>query len=155
MHADLLIGPMEARVPAEEMRIFHLTKSMFDVVLGSISADDLFVSPFVVVGKQKGFAQDCSPQSSNGSLLDLILQFGKALGEGGAGGNDLCHIFWLKDLFDFVLGALKRGLSALADLTLCPAFQFCLHGMQFGFAFEDVSPDALKLSGKEVFVVGY
>ena len=84
MHADLLIGPMEARVPAEEMRVFHLTKSMFDVVLGSISADDLFVSPFVVVGKQKGFAQDCSAQSSNGSLLDLILQFGKALGEGGA-----------------------------------------------------------------------
>jgi len=48
MDADLLIGPMEARIPAEEVRVFHLTESMFDVVLGSISADNPFISPFVI-----------------------------------------------------------------------------------------------------------
>ena len=155
MDADLLIGPMEARIPAEEVRVFHLTESMFDVVLGSISADNLFISPFVIVGKEKGFSQDRFTQSSDGSLLDLKLERGKALGESGAGNNDLAHVFAAKDFLNFLLGALNRGLSALANLTACPSFQFCLQGMQFGLALKDVSSDALELSGKEVFIVGH
>ena len=129
MDADLLIGPMEARVPAEKVRVLHLTKSMFDMVLGSISADDLFISPFVVVSKQKGFTQDRFAQSSDGCLLDLLLEGGKAIGEADAGGNDLVHIFAVKDSLNFLLGALHRGLSALANLAVCPPFQFCLQGL--------------------------
>ncbi len=129
MDADLLIGPMEARVPAKEVRVLHLTKSMFDVVLGSIGADDLFISPFVVVSKQKGFAQDRFTQSSDGNLLNLILEFWKAIREGDAGGNDFTHILAVKDFPNFLFGAINRGLFALADLSVYPMFQFRLDGM--------------------------
>jgi hypothetical protein len=37
--------------------MFHLPKSVFNVMLAPVSQDDLFVRPVVVVGEQDRFSQ--------------------------------------------------------------------------------------------------
>jgi hypothetical protein len=55
MDSYLLVGPVEAGV-------LHFAERMLDVILCTVSADDLLVAPIVVVCEKDRLAQHCPAQ---------------------------------------------------------------------------------------------
>src|SRR5215475_4533947 len=57
MDADFRIRPVKHGLPTEKVRVFHVGKSVFDVRLGAVGQNDLFIGPVVVVGEQDALVQ--------------------------------------------------------------------------------------------------
>ncbi len=54
MHPHLLVGPVEAGLPGDEDRMFHLFECLLDPGLPPISSNDLLVGPVMVVREEDG-----------------------------------------------------------------------------------------------------
>src|SRR5438552_164845 len=57
MDPNHVVGPMESRREANEVWIFHVPKSAFNMMLSAVAKDNLLMGEFVEVGEEDSFAQ--------------------------------------------------------------------------------------------------
>jgi hypothetical protein len=57
MDPDLGVGPVVHRLPAQEVRVLHIRKSILDLRLTTVRQHNLFVAPRMLVGEENAFAQ--------------------------------------------------------------------------------------------------
>ena len=74
MDANLGIGPVKHGLPAQEVRIFHVCKSILDLRLTAIGQHNLLVAPAMLVGKEDAFPQVLFFYSGKGGDLGSIAE---------------------------------------------------------------------------------
>jgi len=64
MDAKHLVGPMVGRGKADEVGIFHVSESTFDLMLAAIAKDDFFVGQIGAIGEQNPLAENARDASN-------------------------------------------------------------------------------------------
>src|SRR5437016_11307521 len=75
MDPDLGVGPVEHGLPAQEVRIFHIRKSIFDLRLTAIGEDNLLIAPALLVGEQDAFPQLMFLELGEGGGIGPVSEF--------------------------------------------------------------------------------
>lgn len=154
MNADVKFGPVKAGIPAEAEGVLHIAEAVFDVILGAIGVDDLFVGPGVVVGKENGFAEHGSAEASESIGVDGIVQAHIAAIFLDVDGDEFRHMFACEELANLGLDTRQCWFAAMADSAVRPPLELGLKFMEVGAGFSQVPADALELSIEEVGVKG-
>ena len=55
--ADFGVGPVVHRAEGDDVGVFHLPETRFDLGLGAVGRDDIGDGPVVAVGEQDPFAE--------------------------------------------------------------------------------------------------
>ena len=55
MDTDLGVGPAVHRLPAQEVRVFHIRKSVLHLRLTTVGQHNLFIAPGMLVGEENPF----------------------------------------------------------------------------------------------------
>ena len=154
MDADVMLGPVEARIPSEAKGILQVAKAVFDVILGSIGMNDLLVGPFVIVGKEDGFAEHGAREPRECGWIDGIAktQMLAVLLDGHI--DELSHIFSGEDFLHLCLNAISGRLATMPNDASRPALELELDIIEIGAGFGQIAADPLELPVEKVGIEG-
>src|SRR5437870_11983990 len=74
MNADLLVGPVTQRTPADKVRILHCFESILNMVLPPIGAHDVLIAPGFLVREENVFYQQCMLKTTPCRLIDTTVE---------------------------------------------------------------------------------
>ena len=105
MDSKLLIGPVKRGTKREEVGIFHAAERCFDVVLGAICQNDLFVGPVASICEQDGLSQQGRAKLFPGGLIELAEELGDPIGcRDDLSGEEFFHVPAVKNGLDLFSG---------------------------------------------------
>ncbi len=71
---DFVVCPVEHGAEPDDVGVFELAEPRFDIILGSVSGDDVSDGPFVAVGHEQPFAEELIFQVVAGVGVDAPIQ---------------------------------------------------------------------------------
>ncbi len=154
---DFLVGPMEHRLPGDEMRVLHGPEGVLNFVLAAISQHNILIGPIVAVGEEQCLAEKSVAKGVYSGGIDTVTQAGYlALAMWlQREGEDFFHVASGEYFIDILLGPAHGGRLAGPYLSPDPAVEAQLQFMELPSALLDLLRKGYKLLRVEVVVEGH
>src|ERR1019366_9606897 len=81
MDADLAVGPMMHRSPAQPVAVLQAAEHSFNALLTGVSGDDLFGRPVAAIGQEYGSSQAVRQQLLECLVVEVELQLPAAVAQ--------------------------------------------------------------------------
>jgi hypothetical protein len=154
MHFHLLIGPMILGTQSDVMTVFHAAEGSLHMVLTAIAADDLHITPLLVIRKEDGLTEQCLLKPRPGTVVEAIAQDGQPFGVGDLHLKQLLHVPRLQPSPGFLRYTFHRGPTAAADFAFPVPPELILEIAKKILPLCDLPEQGSGLGDEEILVIG-